>query len=270
MKTVYSLVFFIILMNPVFGAFDYPARGAKNAGLGNSDIASTTALDGFLMNPALSINSSVFYGALNYFQIFNLKDLRYANGIVSFPFKSVGIGLGVEDFGNELYSENQITLNISRLFYNEHLSVGLSLQYYHISVQNYGSSDALGVTVGVRYRALSNTQIAAVVENFNQPSLNGHSEEIPQRVQIGLQFKPVESLITYIKVQKDSWYKPATCLGLEYQLFHNLGIYSGYSTLATIPSFGIELNMFKIDINYGLQYHFDLGPTHFIGIAFSQ
>lgn len=254
---------------PLHAAFDYPAYSARNAAMANSYIASTFARDGFLMNPALLSNLTSFYAALNYSQLFNLNDLRYATGMVGMSLKSFGVGLGVEDFGNTLYRETKFTFSASKLFYNNVLAIGLSFQFYNVSVENYGSSNSIGLNLGIRYQILPVLHIAGAIENFNRPDLNGYGEEIPQRIQVGFQYKPLDQLAAHLKIQKDSWFSPEVLLGIEYQILNNLELYSGYSTLGTIPSFGILLNVAKVEVSYAMQYHFDLGPTHFIGIAFN-
>lgn len=267
-RLVYTLMIFCFGSKAAFSAFDYPAYSARSAALSNSYIASTLARDGFILNPALLANASSFYAALNYSQLFNLKELRYANGMIIFPFKSFGVGGAIENFGTSMYRETRISLNAAKLFYNNSLSVGLSLHYYQISVDNYRNSATIGLNFGIRYQILPILHLAGAIENFNQPKLNGFGEQIPQRIQFGFQYQPVEQIAAHVKVQKDSWYSPNLSLGIEYQVFSSLGFYTGYSTLATIPSFGVRLDILKVEINYAMQYHFDLGSTHFVGIAF--
>ena len=272
MRSCYLFYLFIIVaigFTPLHAAFDYPAYSARSAAMANSYVASTFACDGFMMNPALLSNATSFYGALNYAQLFALADLRYANGMAGMPVKSFALGLGIEDFGNSLYRETKLALSASKLFYNNLLSIGISFQFYNISVQNYGNSSTIGLNLGIRYQILPALHVAGAIENFNQPRLNGYGEEIPQRIQVGFQYKPLDQLAAHFKIQKDSWFSPEALLGIEYQIFNNLELYSGYSTLGTIPSFGVLLNIKKIEISYAMQYHFDLGPTHFAGIAFN-
>jgi hypothetical protein len=266
--------FFIIIpalwFKPLFGAFDYPAFSARNAALANSYLAATYVQDAFVLNPALLVNTTSLYAALNYSSLFNMNELRYANGILGTSFKSIGIGLSVEDFGSSLYKEDKLSLAFSKLFYNNALAIGFSLHAYFISVENYGSSNTIGLTLGVRYRLLESLHLAGVVENVNQPALNSYREEIPQRIQLGVQYQPVDQLVTHLKVQKDSWFSPEVSFAAEYRVFDSLEFFSGYSTLATTPSFGVLLNIFRVEVSYAMQYNFDLGSTHFIGIAFNS
>ena len=185
------------------------------------------------------------------------------------PVGSLGLGLSIENFGNSLYSENKLTINASKLLYNNKLAVGVSFSVYHISATRYNSSSTFGLTLGIQYRVLPKLYLAGVIENINQPTINGFGEEIPQRIKAGFQFAPAEELRAHLTVQKDSYFSPEVLFGVEYQLFNNVDLFSGYSTFVTTPSFGLALNVAKIEASYAMQYHFDLGATHFVGIAFN-
>ena len=269
MKHSYLLIVILLGLTPLFGAFDYPAYSPKSAALSGSSLASTLAGDAFILNPALLVNTNRFYAALNYSQLFNLKELRYTNGMIGLPFKSLGLGVGIENFGSNLYRETKFSIGAAKFFYSNVLAVGLSIQIYHVSIERYGSSSSFGLNLGMRYQLLPGLHVAGTIENFNRPQLNGFGEQIPQRIQIGVQYQPLEQLAAHFKVQKDSWFPSEVLLGIEYRVLNNLQLCSGYSTLASIPSFGVMLGISNIEVSYALQYHFDLGPTHFAGIAFN-
>lgn len=267
---VLSFIFVFLTMTSANAAFDYTAISAHNAGLANSNLASTIASDGFLINPSLSVNAKSFYGGLNYFQLFNLKELAYSGGQVAFYFKGFGFGAGIQTFGATLYRENKIILNSSRAFLNQKLAVGLSVNIYNISIQNYNNINAFGLDLGFRLSLSENWNVAGAVENINQPKLNGYAEELPNRVQFGFEYRVTEQLYSNVSIQKDAWFDPAVLVGVEYNLSNSLGILSGFSSAANLPSGGISLNILNINIGYSIQHHFELGPTHFIGIAYNQ
>lgn len=265
----FSIILIFLVLTQAHAAFDYPAISAHNAGLANSNLASTIALDGFLINPALSVNVKSFYAGLDYFQLFNLKELTYSSGQAAFSFKGFGFGAGIQTFGATLYRENKITLNSSKAFIDRKLAIGLSVNIYDVSIQNYNSINAFGLDLGFRFSISENWHIAGVVENINQPKLNGHSEELPNKVQFGFEYRVTDQLYSNVSIQKDAWFDPAVLVGVEYNLSNSLGIISGFSSAANLPSGGINLNILNINISYSIQHHFELGPTHFIGIAYN-
>jgi len=264
-----SITFVFLMLTRVYSAFDYPAISAHNAGLANSNLASTIVPDGFLLNPALSVNAISFYAGLNYFQLFNLKELTYSSGQAALPLKGFYFGLGIQTFGETLYRENKITLNSSKKLIDQKLAIGLSVNIYNISVQNYNNINTWGLDLGFRFSLSENWHVAGVVENINQPKLNGYAEELPNRVQFGFEYRVASQLYSNVSIQKDAWFDPAVLVGVEYSLTNSLGILSGFSSAANLPSGGINLNILNINISYSIQHHFELGPTHFIGIAYN-
>lgn len=266
---IFSLIIIFMTLTSAHAAFDYPAISAHSAGLANSNLASTRTPDAFLINPALSVNVRSFYAGLNYFQLFNLSELAYSSGQAAFSFGGFAFGAGIQTFGGILYRENKITFSSARHFINKKLAVGLSVNIYNISVQNYNSINAFGLDLGFRLALSENWHMAGVVENINQPKLNGYAEELPNRAQFGFEYRVTDQLYSNVSIQKDGWFDPVVLVGVEYGLTNMLGIISGFSSAANLPSGGISLNIHNIHIDYSVQHHFELGPTHFIGIAYN-
>lgn len=268
MKLPWFILCFSFLTS-AYGAFDYPANGARNAALANSNAASMVSPDGFMINPALSVNNKSIYGSLNYYRLFNLESLTYSSGHFSFAVKSLHLGVGVQSFGGDLYRENKITLNSSKAIIESKLALGLSVNIYNITVKNYDNINAFGLDVGFRFAISPKWGVAGIIENINQPKLNGYSEELPNRIQLGFEYQVAPQLISNISLQKDAWFSPAVLFGIEYSLSNSLDILSGFSSAANLPSGGIGLNIFSAQIHYSVQHHFELGPTHFVGIAYN-
>ncbi len=264
-----SFTFAFLILTKAYAAFDYPAISAHNAGLANSNLASTIAQEGFLLNPALSVNANSFHAGLNYFQLFNLKELTYSSGQAAFSLKGIHLGAGIQTFGETRYRENKITLNSSKKFINEKLAIGLSLVIYNISIKNYNDINAFGVDLGFRLSLSEGWQVAGVIENINQPKLNGYSEELTNRVQLGFEYRVTKQLYSNVSIQKDAWFTPMVLVGIEYRVSKYLRISSGFASSANLPSAGIGLNISNIAVNYSVQHHFVLGATHFVGIAFA-
>ncbi len=259
-----------LISHPLYAAFDYPALSARHAGLSGSYIAATTGRDGFMINPALSVYAERWYAGLSYAQLYNLAELRYGNGAMAFPYGAWGLGVGLDYFGGSLYSEMRATVNGARKFLDGHFAIGFSLHAYQISASHYESRSAWGISLGVQYQPMPNVYIAGAIENVNRPSLGGAGEEVPQTVRLGLQYQPAPALAAFVAVQKDSWFPAELAVGIEYHLSELLSFQSGYSTRADMPSGGLQLAVGRVEIGYALQYHFDLGETHFFSVAFHK
>ncbi|MCB0300969.1 MAG: hypothetical protein KDE52_13015, partial [Calditrichaeota bacterium] len=103
-----------------------------------------------------------------------------------------------------------------------------------------------------------------------QPELNGYAEELPQAMRIGVAYQPVAALQAFLSVEKDRWYAPEVAVSVSYQISEQLAIQSGYNTQADKPSAGVQFSAMQLDIGYAMQYHFDLGETHFFSVAFHR
>jgi hypothetical protein len=224
--------------------------------------------DGFMLNPALSPFNAQLYAGLSFSRLYNLADMQYASGVVAKSLMNHwGGGLAVESFGGNLYSETKLTVNLARQFMDERLSLGISAHFYTLSVQNYESASTGGISIGLHYTINENWSVGSSLENLNQPKLNGYSEEIPQAMRIGVRYLPAEEIQAYLSVEKDRWHEPQVSFGAVYQLSQMFSLFSGYTTQSNKPSGGIALQTNRVVFSYALQYHFDLGETHFFSIA---
>ena len=188
MKFKNLLLLILIFSCKVFCAFDYISISARSAGLANSYMASTRISDAFLLNPSLSVNNKTIFAGINYSRLFNIKALTYSIGMVSFSIKQNSFGFAIQNFGDNIYQENKITFNYSRIFLDDKLAIGISGILYFISVANYDNMNTLGFSAGFRYKISPHLWIGGAIENINRPELNGYSEELPQIIQFGLQY----------------------------------------------------------------------------------
>jgi outer membrane protein assembly factor BamA len=247
--------------------FEYPAVSARQLALSGSYVGGASH-DAFMLNPALSPFNTQLYAGLSFSRLYNLAEMQYASGVIAKSFKNHwGGGLAVESFGGKLYSETKLTLNLARRFLDERLSFGISAHYFMLTVQNYESAATAGISVGMHYAINENWSVGSSLENLNQPKLNHYSEEMPQAMRIGVRYLPAEAIQAYVTVEKDRWYEPQMSFGVVYQLSQMFSFYSGYTTQTNKPSGGLSLQTNRVVFSYALQYHFDLGETHFFSIA---
>jgi hypothetical protein len=155
------------------------------------------------------------------------------------------------------------------MFIRDKLAVGLSINIYNITIQNYDNINSFGLDLGFRLSLSDDWNVAGVIENINQPELNSYGEELPNRAQLGFEYRVTDQLYSNVSIQKDAWFSPMILVGIEYELSKYLRINSGFASSANLPTAGIGLNISNILIDYSVQHHFVLGPTHFVGIAFS-
>jgi len=260
-----SIMFLIIGALPLSAAFEYSGSDVVLLGVSASMIATNQSYSAYLLNPATSAAVRQYHLGLLYFQPFGLADIGYASLITHFPVHRFGSGFTISTFGNEVYRENQLVLNIARAFFKERFFTGINMRWNNLNVQNYLSLNSLGIDVGIQYVLHPNILVGFSLLNVNQPA--GKPEEVPLVTNWGMSFRLGERFDTYVAIQKDSWYPASIRIGFETRLSSFVTLHNGFNTYPATPSLGLSLNRNKIAIHYAFQYHFDLGGTHFWGMS---
>jgi len=253
-----------------YGAFEVFSQDPFNRGLSSSTIASNKHFSAFLLNPATTTLLKNVNIGLVYFKPYSISELN-AGGLVSnFKIKNFGAGVSISTFGNSLYQENRLTLNLSRGLIQKRVCFGVNVNLYNISIEDYPGLNTVGIDLGLLYIANESFQIGFSIENINQPALTNRMEEIPIIARWGIAYKLNDKIQSYVSIEKDSWFAPNFSFGIDFQTGGILAIQTGYQTYPSVPSIGFILRKNWIHIQYGFQYHFELGPTHLWGITFSR
>ncbi len=251
----------------LWAAFEFSGQTPYSAAVGGLPLAGDYGASGFWDNPALSANTNGIQGQFAYVVPYSLRELSLGSAVILAPIGNFYAGLGLSSMGNNLYRENRLAVNLSRTFFQGRFFVGLTIQGYLISVVRYGHQSTWGMDMGFRYQLTDGIALAGAISNINQPRLAGHSEEIPQAVRIGALIRPLETVGFHLSLEKDAWFDPQIALGMEYRLTPHFTLLSGFRSEGSQPSGGIQLLWNQIEITYSLQYHFELGATHLMGVV---
>ncbi|RMG61987.1 MAG: hypothetical protein D6715_12685 [Calditrichaeota bacterium] len=270
MKPGQLLIFLWLTTGACLAAFDYPATSAGNASLANSTLAAGGLPEASWLNPALGLAVNHWYATLSYSRLFNLSELTYASGFAGWRKGGQAYGLGLSSFGGSNYRETQVRLLAARALLADRLWLGMALNGFFIRATGYSLNPAWGLDIGFRYRLHPQWSLASTLENFNAPKINGYGEEVPQRLRLGVAYRPVPAAVVHLAVEKDRFYDPLVLLGVSYRLSAWLELASGFTSNSDFPSAGLFLNTGSVNIQYGIQSHFDLGVTHFFQISFSH
>jgi hypothetical protein len=266
-----KIIFLILICSlKVYGAFEIFSQDPFTGSLSNSVVASDKHFSAFLLNPAVTASLKEMNIGLIYFKPYTIGELNAASITSNFKIKNSGAGLSISSFGNSLYQESQLTLNLSQAFFEQRFCLGLNINLYNIKVQDYPNLNTYGIDLGILYIANESFRSGFSIENINQPSIKTHTEELPLIARWGIGLRLDEKIQTYVAVEKDSWFAPNLSFGMDYQAGSFLSIQTGYKTYPSVPSIGFILKKNWIYIQYGFQYHFELGGTHLWGITFSR
>lgn len=267
MKVIY-LFFFQSL--PLMAAFELSMSDANLSGLSGSAVASDQIYSAYLLNPAVTAALDHHNLGIQYFIPYGISELNSGSLVTNIVTSFINAGLAVSTLGNEIYHENQVIVNFSRSLLKRRFFIGLNLRWYSIQIKNYENLNVLGMDAGVQYKLYPGLLMGFSLLNLNQPLVYQHKEELPLVANWGMQISLTDQFTSYLSIQKDAWFAPSLRLGFSFWVNSFLRIQSGINSYPAIPSFGFHLKRNWVAVDYSLQYHFDLGITHFWGLSFSK
>jgi hypothetical protein len=261
MKYQIAVTLLIILKTTVFSAFEQNEAGARAYAMGGAFVASADNCWSIFYNPGGLIRMSHNEFSLFYLpRQFGLKEL--STSVVAGNIRSnVGsIGFGLRRFGFNLYKE--ITGCVTYSNEISDVGVGITVNYYSLTISGYGSDAAIGLDVGILFPVLNNLNLGVVVKNINMATIGKAKEPIPQIYSTGLSYSPLENMTITVDYRKEISYEGSVRTGMEYKVFDMAYLRIGAANVPSTYSAGIgfEYEFFKFD--YSFYTHQELGITH--------
>jgi hypothetical protein len=262
-----KVVLIFIFAVKLHAAFDSANANVFLGNASSSFLATRHFFAAFMINPAVSAAVSHSNIGIYYHRPHNLAKLHKAGILANFHFRGFGAGMAISSFGNDLYQENQLIVNLSKGFVSNKFFLGLNFRWNSLYVRSYDSDDVMGVDFGLQYLVSHSMMVGFSLLNFNRPQLHGSRKEIPLITSWGLAWEIDEYFTSYLSVQKDSWFPVSLRFGLIFKPNSFLLLRTGFTSYPSVPSIGFQLTGGWVSINYAFQYHFDLGSTHFWGLS---
>jgi len=257
----------LFLCSGVSTAIDSAVPGVRSAALRESNIAAKTTPEQFLINPALSAYVESLTIDTWHSRLFGLKELPLSGGSMVLPYRIANLGLAVQYFGHSLYQEMMLTANLSRRWQSG-VHAGVNVRYHRTDVQRYGNSSVLSIDAGFIYEALTCLRFGGSISNMNHPAVNKFGEELSQIVRVSCAYDPADNAAVYLAVQKDGAFEPEVSIGMEISPIESFTFFSGVVLNDVKPAAGFQVKIKRVQMNYALQHHFELGATHVAGISF--
>ena len=247
-------------------AFEKREVGAASFALGNATVALDHYLFASYYNPAALSKEKKFQIAFSLQNYFGIAGLNTIDLTTNFNLAQHPISLAINRFGNQNYQEIQVTA-ATRYDLIRDCVIGISVQYYILSIQNYGRDIAWGLNFSMLYKILSDLSIGAMVTNINQPVISSVHENLPQTMNIGFCYTPVRDIMILFEIFQDNRFTPDFRAGFSYQVISILTIRAGIEDQTNMYCYGLGINMPWINFDYALQNHPDLGVSHIITIS---
>jgi len=264
------LLFFAFLLSyqQASAQFEPHVIGARPASVGGSGVLLHNDPWAAFVNPALY--ASIYNATASAAYIpgrFGLSELQSSAATVIYPLSIGTAAAAVHRFGFDLYTETTISISGARSV-GDRLAVGGTLNWYHLSIERYGSAATAGITAGIRAEITEQLSTGFVVSNINRPAIGQNNNTLPQVIRAGLLYRPHPLITIAAEIEKDILFDPEFRFGAEYILSESFYIRAGMNDRPARTAGGFTLNHRSIQLDYALQWHFELGQTHFITLTF--
>jgi len=240
--------------------------GAKPAGIGYTYAALSDSWSVFF-NPA-GINGTDETNALFSFENkFNIEGLKTL-GAAFVTSQDIGsLGISLFRFGDDIYSEQSISLSYSNSF--GITSLGIRANYLQYSSELVKNRRALAIDFGGITSLSDKLSFGAYIRNLNQAKLSRDSDQsIPVILNAGFSYRPTPQLLINGELEKDIDFDPGVRVGLEYAFLQRFSARAGILTYPFTNYFGLGFNASRLNLDYSLTRNINLGISHQASISY--
>ena len=249
------------LFTPTYAWDLHHPSGGRTNGLGKCSVA----LNDFWSchnNPAgFAYHNNVSIG-FAYQNKFMLKELGYKNVAIVFPLNVGIISVDASQFGYSLYNENIIGFGLARSF-GPNLRIGLKLDYILLKIsEGYSNKSTATFELGLQYQINESLCLGAYVFNpINVKLKTLHKDKIPIIMRLGLSYFVNNEFMITSEIEENFEYDFSYRLGLEYEIYKNFFIRSGFQLNPELFTFGIGYDYDKYIIDICAQMNQTLGAS---------
>lgn len=160
-------------------------------------------------------------------------------------------------FGYHLYNETNIGISYARKF-TKALSMGLGVSYRHTKLVHQKVQPQVIISLGMQSKLSPHFYMGF----FLSTPIHSSKKLIePPKLRIGGSYQQNNLLKLFFEVENSLLYRSFLRLGVEYRVFDQLSLRTGFRTDQFAFSTGIGLFLKNLQIDISLQQHLDLGTT---------
>lgn len=236
--------------------------GARALALGRA----TTALRGDVWghyNPASWATLENGTAGLFASQAFGLSETRLGALAAAHPTRYGTAAVTARTYGFEDFRETQVGLGYGRAIpvsASRFVHVGAHVQYTGISIPDFGSAGALGLSVGALTEVLPGLDFGFYVQNLNRPEITD-LDPLRTALAVGLAYRPLEEALVLFAVDKDVDYPVSFRGGVEVQPVEVLFLRAGFGTEPARFSAGVGVQVGPVRADVAADRHEVLGWT---------
>jgi len=252
-----------MIIHPLEGAFLQYAPSAKIAALSGISLLDGSASCLFL-NPA-NVQQQ-FSATTSYIIPFSFKGVSYKNIALSYRLGRTTIGLGYQDFGNDIYKEQSIISAVNLQIFS-HYWMGVGLRYLYDKTETFDAQNSYQVDVGI-HAEYKNLTFSTSCLNLNFGELE--NDPLPQENRTFIVYSIAGNLHAGFGFVKELDYDESFRIGISYYPLKYAGFFSGFHTVPNQFTAGCEFSFSNIKIQYAIETHQYLDPTHYIAIQYGK
>ena len=255
------LLIILVVFETASAGFEHRDVGGRSRALGGAYTGLADDVWAVFCNVGgcsqLTMNEVSFYYAP---QPFGLGELSYGAAALALPTSFGVVGISGSRYGFDLYREFSVGISFARKI--DGVGIGISLNYYSVSIQNYGSAGTIGFDVGVHVPIIPGLSSGITIKNMNAPTIGISKEKLPQKFSMGVAYTPAQSISVAVDYQKETGFDASPRLGFEYRVIESVALRGGMSDEPSQSSCGIGFRYSTMELDYALSRHQDLGWSH--------
>jgi hypothetical protein len=266
LKLFYILIISFFLVNVSKAQIEFTDIGARAIGMNGAYTSISDNSLAIFYNPSglgqmKYREFSVFYSPAP----FGLTELSTSALTYAEPFKFGTLGIGIKNYGFDLYREIGINLSYGGS-YKKKIFYGLNLNYYNLKIKdNYNannSASSAAIDIGLMAYITKFLRWGFLGKNISGSTIGVSKDKIAQVYRTGFSLVSKGNLSFGLEAEKDVRYALSVRAGMEYCPMDYVDIRAGVGSEPTTFTFGIgfSYNLFQLD--YALYNSPDLGLTH--------
>ncbi len=264
-----TVVFFSIIVSFFYSTFAFAAgepfpMGARSWGIGNATAAVADRYSVFNNPAGLGFLKDNFVNT-SYHARYNIAGLQTLSLSGNYNTKYANIGLGVERFGDKLYSEQKLGLALAKS--TNRVSLGIKVSYFQAAIENLSSKNTLITEFGVMTKLSSKVQLGFHAYNLTGAKLFA-SQHIPTVLRLGLSFTPSKQILLVTEAEKDLDFPMLIKAGLEYQIVKNFYLRTGITSRLNNAHFGFGFQSKQFIFDYAASSSSTLGFSQHLSISY--
>lgn len=256
---------FLIISTALQASGDPFPIGARSWGLGNA-VAALPISESFFYNPAGVGYAETTDFFASYHSRYNIPGLGNAAVGGTIATRAANFGIGIEQFGDELYNEVKGGIAVSRK--QGRISLGIKVSYFQAAIQDLTAKSTILAEFGVMADIRDNFRIGFHGYNLTGSQLFA-SQNIPTVLRLGCSFQPSSQISLNAEAEKSTLYKLNVKGGLEYQIRKQISIRTGVNSLFKTLHFGTGFMLKKLRFDYAVHSSSTLGLSHHLTLGTS-